>query len=49
MNALSVLNAGADIMMMLHPTPVKVVKEVIGSLYKETKGPDIDYYDWLRV
>jgi acetyl-CoA decarbonylase/synthase complex subunit delta len=48
-NSLGVLFAGADLMMMLHPQAVATVKEVIKSLYKESKSPDFNYYDWLGM
>lgn len=48
-NAISVLMAGADIMMMLHPGAVKAVKQIIDSIFGELKSKEIDYYDWLKV
>ncbi len=48
-NSLTVLHAGADIMMMLHPKAVKAVKTVIESMYNKPKGPEIKYEDWLTV
>jgi acetyl-CoA decarbonylase/synthase complex subunit delta len=47
--ALTVLMAGADIMMMLHPTAVKIVKEVIESQNGKHKGTDINFEDWLLL
>jgi acetyl-CoA decarbonylase/synthase complex subunit delta len=47
--ALTVLNAGADMMMMLHPTAVSIVKNVIDSMWGEKKTPQIKYEDWLRI
>lgn len=47
--ALTVLTAGADIMMMLHPTAVKIVKEVIGSQNGKLKGADVKFEDWLTL
>jgi acetyl-CoA decarbonylase/synthase complex subunit delta len=47
--ALTVLMAGADIMMMLHPTAVKVVKEVIESQNGKLKGTDTKFEDWLTL
>lgn len=47
--ALTVLMAGADIMMMLHPTAVKTVKEVIESQNRKLKGPDTKFEDWLTL
>jgi acetyl-CoA decarbonylase/synthase complex subunit delta len=45
--ALTVLNAGADIMMMLHPTAVNIVKNVINA--EEIKSPEFEYEDWLKI
>jgi acetyl-CoA decarbonylase/synthase complex subunit delta len=47
--ALMVLMAGADIMMMLHPTAVKIVKAVIESQNGKLKGPGIKFEDWLTL
>ena len=47
--ALTVLMAGADIMMMLHPTAVKIVKEVIESQNGKLAGTDINFEDWLLL
>lgn len=47
--ALTVLMAGADIMMMLHPTAVKIVKEVIESQNGKLAGTDINFEDWLSL
>jgi acetyl-CoA decarbonylase/synthase complex subunit delta len=47
--ALTVLMAGADIMMMLHPTAVKIVKEVIESQNGKLKGTDTKFEDWLTL
>lgn len=41
--------AGADIMMMLHPTAVKIVKEVIESQNGKLAGADINFEDWLLL
>lgn len=47
--ALTVLMAGADIMMMLHPAAVKTVKEVIESQNGRLKGAEIKFEDWLTL
>lgn len=48
-NSLTVMLAGADIMMMLHPDAVKNVKTVIDSIYGQKKGGVIEYEDWLKL
>lgn len=45
--ALTVINAGADGMMMLHPNSVKIVKEIIEAASEDLEGPEIDYQDWV--
>ncbi len=47
--AIAVLVAGADLLMMLHPYSVKVLKEIISSLYDKRKGRKIDYKKWLEI
>ncbi len=48
-NALAVMLAGADIMMMLHPSAVQSIKKIIDSIFGEHQGVEIRYEDWLRV
>ena len=48
-NALAVLLAGADIMMMLHPSAVQAIKAVIDSIFGDHPGVEIKYEDWLKV
>ncbi|MDI6654520.1 MAG: CO dehydrogenase/acetyl-CoA synthase subunit delta [Candidatus Hydrothermarchaeota archaeon] len=45
--AVTVLNAGADGMMMLHPEAVKAVKEIIDSMSGELRAQEIKYENWL--
>jgi acetyl-CoA decarbonylase/synthase complex subunit delta len=47
--ALTVLSAGADVMMMLHPTAVNIVKNVISSKSGEVDSPEFKYEDWLKI
>lgn len=49
LTALTVLMAGADIMMMLHPTAVKIVKEVIESQSGNFAGKETRFEDWLTL
>ncbi|MEE8401035.1 MAG: CO dehydrogenase/acetyl-CoA synthase subunit delta [Candidatus Hydrothermarchaeaceae archaeon] len=49
LTALTVLMAGADIMMMLHPTAVKIVKEVIESQSGKFAGKETRFEDWLTL
>lgn len=48
-NSLTVLLAGADIMMMLHPEAVSGVRKIVDSIFGEKKGREIDYQEWLKV
>tara|TARA_B100001964_G_C14260218_1_gene614971 strand:- start:4724 stop:5896 length:1173 start_codon:yes stop_codon:yes gene_type:complete len=45
--ALTVINAGADGMMMLHPNSVKIVKGIIEAATEDLEGPEVDYQDWV--
>jgi len=45
--ATTVLLAGADLMMMLHPQSVKAVKEIIDAMYGAGKSKPIDYEEWI--
>jgi len=47
--AVTVLDAGADGLMMLHPDAVRVVKEMIDSMAGELKSKEIEYENWLEV
>ncbi len=48
--AITVLSAGADLLMMLHPYSVKVIKEIILTLFDKKNGKKkIDYKKWLEV
>jgi acetyl-CoA decarbonylase/synthase complex subunit delta len=47
--AIAVLNAGADMMMMLHPKAVETIKNVIDSITGELKGIEMKYEDWLKI
>jgi acetyl-CoA decarbonylase/synthase complex subunit delta len=48
LTATTVINAGADGMMMLHPDAVRLVKELIDSVSGEdAAGEDLRYEDWL--
>ncbi|RMF91782.1 MAG: CO dehydrogenase/acetyl-CoA synthase subunit delta [Methanobacteriota archaeon] len=49
LTGLAVLMAGADIMMMLHPTAVKTVKDVILSMTGEKKSRPVKYEDWITL
>jgi acetyl-CoA decarbonylase/synthase complex subunit delta len=46
---LTVLMAGGDMLMMLNPTAVKIVKDVISTIYGEVKSGDFTYEDWLMM
>ncbi len=46
-NALAVMLAGADIMMMLHPAAVQAVRELIDSLFSDAE--DASTLEWLKV
>lgn len=49
LTAVTVLNAGADGMMMLHPQAVMLVKELIGAASGEDKREtDVEYENWLE-
>ncbi len=48
-NALAVMLAGADIMMMLHPSAVQAIKSIIDSIFGDLNGVEIKYEDWLKV
>jgi acetyl-CoA decarbonylase/synthase complex subunit delta len=48
-NALAVMLAGADIMMMLHPSAVQAIKTIIDSIFGDYQGVEIKYEDWLKV
>ena len=45
--AVTVLNAGADGMMMLHPEAVRATKEIIDSMSGELRAQEIKYENWL--
>jgi acetyl-CoA decarbonylase/synthase complex subunit delta len=47
--AITVLLAGADLLMMLHPAAVQTVKRIIRSMGGETETSRIRYEDWLTV
>ncbi len=47
--AVTVLMAGADLLMMLHPKAVEVVKGVIESTAGGLKTAELRYEDWLKV
>jgi acetyl-CoA decarbonylase/synthase complex subunit delta len=50
LTAITVINAGADGMMMLHPEAVKTVKNFIAAASKnQDSGDEIKYEDWLEV
>lgn len=48
LTAVTVVNAGADGMMMLHPEAVRMVKELIESAAGEHKGESLDYPAWVE-
>lgn len=48
LTAVTVINAGADGMMMLHPEAVRMVKELIDSAAGEIKGGNLDYPEWVE-
>lgn len=50
LTAVTVINAGADGMMMLHPEAVRIVKELIASASGELKDEDgnLSYEAWLE-
>lgn len=48
LTAVTVLNAGADGMMMLHPEAVRIVKELIASASGELRGENVNYEAWLE-
>ncbi len=49
-NALAVLFAGADLMMMLHPLAVKTVKMVITSIFEKVNpNGKVKYEDWIKI
>lgn len=45
----TVLNAGADLLMMLHPLAVKTMKKFIDSTFKQHRSQEVRYEDWLKV
>ena len=48
-NSLAVMLAGADIMMMLHPSAVQAIKKIIDSIFGDYSGVEIKYEEWLKV
>jgi acetyl-CoA decarbonylase/synthase complex subunit delta len=48
LTAVTVINAGADGMMMLHPEAVRMVKELIESATGKFKGENLDYPGWVE-
>lgn len=46
---ITVLLAGADLLMMLHPMATQKVKEIIKAIGREIKGREIEYERWLEV
>ncbi len=46
-NALAVMLAGADMMMMLHPAAVQAIREVIDTVFSDAKPEDT--LAWLKV
>jgi acetyl-CoA decarbonylase/synthase complex subunit delta len=48
LTAVTVINAGADGMMMLHPEAVRMVKGLIDSAAGELKGGNLDYPEWVE-
>ncbi|MEE8168487.1 MAG: CO dehydrogenase/acetyl-CoA synthase subunit delta [Candidatus Hydrothermarchaeales archaeon] len=47
--AVTVLLAGADMMMMLHPGAVKAVKDIIGAISGELKTEPLAYEEWIAL
>ncbi len=47
LTAITVINAGADGMMMLHPEAVKTVKSFIAASSKQDSAENVKYEDWL--
>ncbi len=47
--ATTVLLAGADLMMMLHPWAVKVVKDAIACTAGEAEGEPVKYEEWMGI
>ncbi len=47
--ATTVLLAGADLMMMLHPKAVKAVKEIIEAMAGDGKSEPIAYDEWISA
>ncbi len=47
--AMTVLLAGADLMMMLHPWAVKMVKDVIAYTSGEAEGKPVEYEGWIGI
>jgi acetyl-CoA decarbonylase/synthase complex subunit delta len=47
--ALTLLLAGVDLFMMMHPAAVKTLKEVIGQLVSGKKADESKFADWLSV
>lgn len=48
LTGITYLLAGADILMMMHPTAVTLVKRVIDNVFRETKIPVMDVHKWLK-
>ncbi len=48
LTATTVLNAGADGMMMLHPEAVRMAKELIDAAAGELEGENPDYQGWVE-
>ena len=49
MTALSLLLAGVDIFMMMHPAAVRTMKEVINKLLNYGKAKPEKIADWVAV
>ncbi|MFQ5815027.1 MAG: CO dehydrogenase/acetyl-CoA synthase subunit delta [Candidatus Hydrothermarchaeaceae archaeon] len=47
--ATTVLRAGADLMMMLHPQAVKAIKEIIDAMVGGGKSEPLAYEDWVSA
>ncbi len=45
--ALTLLLAGVDYFMMMHPAAVKTIKETIKNLTSNKKGDDVDVLQWV--
>jgi acetyl-CoA decarbonylase/synthase complex subunit delta len=47
--ALTLLLAGVDLFMMMHPAAVKTLKEVTGQLLSGKKADGSSFLDWVSV